>query len=140
MAFHVGLILAFVSLIKALDFQESKPCAWNGARAGTVRDVLYFDGGIPFDGSGNSFDVSGTLYKFNYNTSFNYDGGAPNLLELLQHELLDSTRDAPAYMHGALFVDDFEFYTFGQVKYSFFRGQQDWLTCYSAGIQSPPPI
>ena len=113
---QISLRWAIVSLMAVSIAQSNTLCGWTSSRTGTVRDALYIDGGIAANDTGRQWEPLGSIYKFNYSTPFDYTGSQLNMMELLESMSLTSTGatyDAPPYRGGAMFVDDFELYTYG---------------------------
>ena len=127
----LGLLTWTVCL---LDFATSqttdKICTWSQARAGTVQDALYIDGGDLEHGlwengqwigsQKTSTGPSGNLYKFSYTKSYNFDSDCAFDWATLNTSLVEYlpltngySGDAGNYWDGTMFVDEQELYTYG---------------------------
>jgi hypothetical protein len=120
---RMGATIGFALLLTALfgvtsvtgvTITTSAPCAWSTFRAGVVRDTLYIDGGYGvYDDGKTQWNPTSSLFEFKYNTSFDFGHDAkPDILTLVDAIPL-SAYDAPLYYGGAIFADDYEFYTYG---------------------------
>ena len=113
MALLANVLWGVIGLVSFTTAQHKATCGWTQSRAGTVRDALFIDGGIVVDKDDGTWEPSKWLYKFNYSTPFDYRDGEFNIFGLLQNDSLGSGYDAPLYRGGAMFVDDYELYTYG---------------------------
>jgi hypothetical protein len=126
-----------VLALSTAAYTQYIPCAWQRPRAGVVHDALYIDGGQycmnTWNGTGWKemgspvFQdvVGGQMQMLNFSRSFEKSPVAvENTTDILAPtESVPLTGggpyDAPIYLDGAMFVDNYELYTYGYVTPSF---------------------
>ncbi|APA13888.1 hypothetical protein SS1G_14009 [Sclerotinia sclerotiorum 1980 UF-70] len=108
-----------------LDQVNATMCYWTSPRAAVVRDTFYLDGGQLFwepglsDGSyatpvadGNPL---GLVYLLNFNTSFHISDNVSTIFSTISKAPNGGSASnlGPNYVDGAMFANDFEWYTYG---------------------------
>ncbi|KAL5318176.1 hypothetical protein ACEPPN_013235 [Leptodophora sp. 'Broadleaf-Isolate-01'] len=100
-------------------------CQWQSPRAAVVRDTLYIDGGYLWwqpgmsDGSYGSVisdgNPLGLVYMLNFSTPFNTSQNLSSIFTTLSKAAGGgaSNNIGPQYYDGAMFANDYEWYTYG---------------------------
>ena len=127
-------LLAASTLVVAINALSSvdKLCSWSNARAASIRDAFYIDGGdlehtqwtdsgpLPQTQSQPVNGPNGSLYRFDYGRTYDFSSTSIFDMDSYTEQFLDyisltpgGSQSAPNYWDGAMLASDFEFYTYG---------------------------